>query len=245
MKNFLLLVLAAVVMSGCHSSQSNTDAVADDSTAVKDTSWKPIFDGKTTKGWHTYGKTEAGKAWKAENGVLHLDASDKGDWQTKNGGDLLTDAEYDNFELSVEWKISRAGNSGIIFYVNEAPKKYKYCWQTGIETQIADNKENEDGQIQKHHAGDLYDLMSISKDVVKPAGQWNKTMVLVVGGVLNIFVNDEQVLTTKLWTDNWKSLVSGSKFKEWPDFGTFKKGHIALQDHGADVWFRDIKIKKL
>ncbi|RWY53681.1 3-keto-disaccharide hydrolase [Mucilaginibacter gilvus] len=244
MKNFLLFVLVAMIVSGCHSSQSSTD-VATDSSAFKDTAWAPIFDGKTTKGWHTYGKTEAGKAWKAQNGVLHLDASAKSDWQTKNGGDLVSDDEYDNFELSIEWKISKAGNSGIIFYVNEDPKKYPYSWHTGIETQVADNKENEDGQIPKHRAGDLYDLMSINKEVVKPAGEWNKTTVLVNNGVLNIFVNDEQVLTTKLWTDNWKKLVAESKFKEWPDFGTFKKGHIALQDHGADVWFKDIKIKKL
>jgi hypothetical protein len=244
MKKLLLLACTAVIFSSCHSSQNNT-AATEDSTATKDTSWAPIFDGKSTKGWHTYGKTEAGKAWKAGDGVLHLDASQKADWQTKNGGDLVTDAEYENFELSVEWKISRAGNSGIIFYVNEDPKKYEYCWHTGIETQIADNRENEDGQIAKHRAGDLYDLMSISKEVVKPAGQWNKTMVLANNGVLNIFVNDEQVLITKLWDDSWKKMVAGSKFKEWPDFGTFKKGHIALQDHGADVWFKNIKIKRL
>lgn len=231
------------MMGGCHAPQAAKVAAED--TTFNDTAWVSVFDGKTTKGWHTYGKTEAGKAWKAADGVLHLDASAKGDWQTKNGGDLVTDAEYEDFELSVEWKISKAGNSGIIFYVNEDPGKYPYCWQTGIETQIADNRENEDGQIAKHRAGDLYDLMSISKEVVKPAGEWNKTVVLCTNGVLNIFVNDEQVLTTKLWTDNWKQLVAGSKFKEWPAFGTFKKGHIALQDHGADVWFRDIKIKEL
>ncbi|MBD1366495.1 DUF1080 domain-containing protein [Mucilaginibacter sp. ZT4R22] len=245
MKNLLLLMLAAVIISGCHSSQSNNTTATIDSGATKDTAWKPIFDGKTTKGWHTYGKNEAGKAWKAENGVLHLDASAKNDWQTKNGGDLVSDAEYENFELSVEWKISKAGNSGIIFYVNDNPEKYKYSWYTGIETQVADNKENEDGQIPKHRAGDLYDLISISKEVVKPAGEWNKTIVLANNGVLNIFVNDEQVITTKLWNDNWKKLVAASKFKEWPDFGTFKKGHIVLQDHGADVWFKDIKVKKL
>ncbi|OOQ61144.1 3-keto-disaccharide hydrolase [Mucilaginibacter pedocola] len=244
MKNLLLLALAAIAMSGCGPSQNNA-ATATDTAAIKVPDWQPLFDGKTTKGWHTYGKTEVGSAWKAKNGVLHLDASEKGGWQTKNGGDLVTDGEYENFELSVEWKISRAGNSGIIFYVNEDPKKYPYCWQTGIETQVADNKENENGQIPKHRAGDLYDLMSISKNVVKPAGEWNKTVVLSTGGILNIFLNDEQVLTTKLWTDGWKKLIAGSKFKEWPAFGTFTKGHIALQDHGADVWFRDIKIKKL
>ena len=245
MKFFFTLIIAAFLFCGCHSTKTPPVADADTSFNAADTAWISLFNGKTTAGWHTYGKTVAGNAWKVKNGLLHLDASEKAGWQTKNGGDLVTNDEFEDFQLSVEWKISRAGNSGIIFYVKEDPKKYPYCWYTGIETQIADDKENEDGQIPKHHAGDLYDLISISKNVVKPAGEWNKTVVIANEGILNIFVNDEQVLTTKLWDDNWQKLVATSKFKAYPDFGTFKTGKIALQDHGADVWFRNIKILKL
>jgi len=195
--------------------------------------------------WHVYGKGKVGAAWQLKNGVLHLDASKKDDWQTAGGGDIVTNDEYDNFDLKVEWKISRAGNSGIMFYVHEDTTKYKYAWNTGPETQIADNKENEDGKLIKHRAGDLYDLMSISKEVVKPAGEWNKTEVIANSGKLDILVNDQKVLSTTMWDDNWNKLVAGSKFKEWPGFGTFKKGRIALQDHGADVWFRNVEIKNL
>ncbi|TSD66262.1 DUF1080 domain-containing protein [Inquilinus sp. KBS0705] len=248
MKKLSLILFAGIALSSCDSAKTKSTATDIDTVAIaKDTvaeGFTPLFDGKTTNGWHTYGKTTIGKAWKMENGVLHLDASHKGDWQTADGGDIVTNDEYENFDLKVEWKISRAGNSGILFYVKEDPK-YQYCWWTGPETQVADNKENEDGKLIKHRAGDLYDLMSISKDVVKPAGEWNKTEVIANNGKLEILVNNEHVLSTTLWDDNWKKLVAGSKFKEWPDFGTFKKGRIALQDHGADVWFRNVEIKKL
>lgn len=243
MKNLYLLLLCGMMCgSGCRSAQDNT---TNTDTAAVVNNWKPLFDGKTTKGWHTYGKTEAGKAWKAENGVLHLDASQKADWQTKNGGDLTTDEEFENYEFSTEWKISKAGNSGIIFNVHEDAKKYPYCWYTGIETQVCDNDANEDGHIPMHRTGDLYDLMSISQELPLPAEQWNKTVIILNNGRLNIFLNNTQVLSTTLWDDNWKRMVTKSKFNQWPDFGTFKKGHISLQDHGADVWYRDIKIRKL
>jgi hypothetical protein len=252
MRKLSLILLVGIAMSSCNSSSTkntaDTTLATDTVSAVKDTTaatgFMPLFDGKTTNGWHTYGKTTIGKAWKMEDGVLHLDASKKAEWQSADGGDIVTNDEYKNFDLKVEWKISKAGNSGIMFYVKEDPK-YEYAWHTGPETQIADNKENEDGKLIKHRAGDLYDLISISKEVIKPAGEWNKTEVIANNGKLEIIVNDEHVLSTNLWDDNWKKLVAGSKFKEWPDFGTFKKGRIALQDHGADVWFKNVEIKKL
>jgi hypothetical protein len=250
MKKTLFILLAGATIASCNSSATkNTDSTTDTTkVAAKDSSasadWIPLFDGKTTNGWHTYGKTTIGKAWKMEDGVLHLDASKKADWQSADGGDIVTNDEYENFDLKVEWKISRAGNSGIMFYVKEDPK-YEYAWHTGPETQVADNKENEDGKLIKHRAGDLYDLISLSKEVVKPAGEWNKTEVIANKGKLEILVNNQPVITTTMWDDNWKKLVAGSKFKEWPDFGTFKRGRIALQDHGADVWFRNVEIKKL
>jgi len=248
MKKLNLVLFAVIAICGCNSPATKTAATDIDTAAIAkdtaDTGFTPLFDGKTTNGWHTYGKTGIGKSWKMENGLLHLDASKKADWQTADGGDIVTDNEYDNFYLKVEWKISRAGNSGIMFYVKEDPK-YEYAWHTGPETQVADNKENEDGKLIKHRAGDLYDLISLSKEVVKPAGVWNKTEVIANNGKLDIVVNGEKVISTTLWDDNWKKLVAGSKFKEWPDFGTFRKGRIALQDHGADVWFRNVEIKKL
>ncbi|PWK69217.1 uncharacterized protein DUF1080 [Mucilaginibacter oryzae] len=247
-KPLLALLAGGIALSACKSSthknynKEDTTAAA---TAAKDTGFTPLFDGKTTRGWHAYGKAVAGAAWKAEDGVLHLDASQKGDWQSKNGGDMVSDEEYTNFDLKLEWKISKGGNSGILFLVKEDTAKYKYSYYTGPECQVVDNKENADGKLIKHRAGDLYDLISISKEVVKPAGEWNQVEIVCNNGKLDFTINGEQVLSTTLWDDNWKKLVAGSKFKEWPDFGTFKTGHIVLQDHGADVWYRNIEMKKL
>ena len=206
--------------------------------------WELLFDGKTTKGWHSYNKTMAGSSWKVVNGTLHLGASEKENFQIKDGGDLLTDQEFDNFDLKLDWKIDTCGNSGLIFYIHEDPK-YKYCWETGAEMQVLDNKCHPDAKIIKHRAGDLYDLISSSKETVKPALQWNKVEIKSVNGKLDLSLNGVKVVSTQLWDDNWKKMVAGSKFKAMPDFATYKKGHIALQDHGNNVWFRNIKIKKL
>lgn len=245
MKKLAFVLLAAIAIGGCKS--SGRKAVNhNNSPEQKDNDWVNLFADSTTAGWHTYGGGAVGPAWKIEkDGIIHLDASKKNDWQTQGGGDIVTNEEYENFDLKVEWKISRAGNSGIMVYVHEDTTQYKYAWQTGPETQIADNKENEDGKLIRHRAGDLYDLMSIGKEVIHPAGKWNKTEVIANQGKLIIIVNHEVVLKTNMWDAGWKKMIAGSKFKEWPGFGTFKKGHIALQDHGADVWFKKVEIKKL
>jgi hypothetical protein len=252
-KPLLVLLAGSITLSACHSSTPK-NYNKEDSTGTKagatsaDSSaggFVALFDGKTTKGWHAYGKSAPGAAWKVDDGTLHLDASQKGDWQSKNGGDMVSDEEYTNFDLKLEWKISKAGNSGILFLVKEDTTKYKYSYFTGPECQVVDNKENEDGKLIKHRAGDLYDLISISKEVAKPAGEWNQVEIVCNNSKLDFTINGEHVLSTTLWDDNWKKLVAGSKFKEWPDFGTFKTGHIVLQDHGADVWYRNVELKKL
>ncbi|GGH01964.1 3-keto-disaccharide hydrolase [Mucilaginibacter phyllosphaerae] len=245
MKKISLILLAAIAISACKGKRPANYQDSASAASAKKGEWINLLADSTMAGWHTYGKGPVGAAWHLKDGELHLDASKKADWQSAGGGDIVTDEEYENFDLKVEWKISRAGNSGIMFYVHEDTTQYKYPWQTGPETQIADNKENEDGKLIKHRAGDLYDLMSIDKEIVNKAGSWNKTEVIANKGQLTILVNHEVVLKTTLWDANWKKLIAGSKFKEFPGFGTYKKGRIALQDHGADVWFKKVEIKKL
>jgi hypothetical protein len=203
--------------------------------------FKSIFDGKTTTGWHTYGKTSASAGWKVEDGILHFDPE-----AAKNGegGDLVTNAEYENFHLKLEWKVAPNANSGIIFYVNDNPKKYKNTFETGLEMQVLDNDGHPDGKITKHRAGDLYDLIQSKSEPVKPVGEWNTAEVVCKNGRLTLILNGIVVVETVLWDDNFKALVAGSKFAAWPGFGTFKKGHIALQDHGNSVWYRNISIKE-
>lgn len=206
--------------------------------------WISLFDGKSTKGWHTFGNDGIGSAWKVEDGTLHLDASNKSEGRIIDGGDIVTDEEFENFHIKLEWKISEGGNSGIIFYVKEDTSYYA-PWQTGPEMQVLDDERHSDAQYVKHRAGDLYDLISISEKVVKPAGEWNQAEIISDKGTLEFIINGKKVLHTTMWNENWNKLVAGSKFKDMPDFGKFRKGKIALQDHGDEVWYRNIEIKEL
>lgn len=251
MKTLGTMAGLVLLLAGCNSTtsnQENTASMQDTSrtTATREAGdWIQLFDGKTTEGWHTYGKESIGTAWKVTDGVLWLDASDKTDWQTTAGGDIVSSEAFEDFHLKLEWKISENGNSGIMFYVQEDTSKYPYPWHTGPELQILHNEGHPDGKIEKHRAGDLYDLIESSQEAAKPVGEWNLTEIRSEGGKLDFYLNGVNTVSTTLWDDNWRKLVAGSKFKEMPDFGTFKKGKIALQDHGDNVWFRNIQIKRL
>lgn len=211
----------------------------------KEEGWQLLFDGKTTKGWHKYGGQAVGSAWKVRDGYLCLDTSEKENWQIKNGGDIVTDEEFENFHLKLEWKIAKNGNSGIIFYIHEDKAKYNWPWETGPEMQVLDNNGHPDAKIIKHRSGDLYDLISCSKETTRPYGEWNFAEIKCVNGKLDLYLNGENVISTVLWDDNWRKLIAGSKFKNMPGFGTYKKGRIGLQDHGDEVCFRNIRIKRL
>jgi hypothetical protein len=252
MKWIAFSALAALSLASCGSGENKdttTDSTKTDTSAMSaaptDTGWIPLFDGTTLNGWHTYGKSEPGKAWSVDSGTIHLNTSAKKDYQTQGGGDLVTNDEFDNFDLKLEWSISKGGNSGIIFYVHEDTTKYKETWNTGLEMQVLDNNGHSDGKIPKHRAGNLYDLIAANPETVKGPGEWNQVEIISNNGHLELYLNGTKVVETTLWDDNWKKLVAGSKFKDMPDWGTFKKGHIALQDHGNDVWYRNIMIKKL
>jgi len=206
--------------------------------------WTPLFDGKTFAGWSKYGGGEVGKAWKIENGAMYLDAANKATWQKGDAGDIVTNEEYENFHFKYEWKIAPNGNSGVIFLVHES-EEYPYPWQTGPEMQVLDNVGHKDAKIISHRAGDLYDLIVSSQETVKPAGEWNQAEIRINKGKLDLFLNGVNIVSTQLFTPEWKALIAKSKFKNMPGFGTFSKGKIALQDHGDVVHYRNLMIKKL
>ena len=197
-----------------------------------------IFDGKTTKGWHTYLKPTAEPALEVVEGALQLNP------QAPGQGDLVTDAEYENYELALEWKISPGGNSGIIFGVHEDPS-FKATYETGVEMQVLDNKEAEDNKKATHLAGSLYDMQAPSKDVAKPAGEWNQAKLRKQNGHLTFYLNNAKVVDVQMGSPEWKALLENSKFKTWKNFAAYPKGHIALQDHGHQVAFRAITIEQL
>jgi len=203
--------------------------------------WKLLFDGISISGWHNFGGGSLGSQWKVENAVLKFAGSEKKDTIAQ---DIVTDEEYENFDLKLEWKADTAANSGIMFYVQEDTAHKRPYW-TGPEMQILDNERHPDSKILKHRAGDLYDLISCSKETVKPALEWNQVEIKALNGKLDFWLNGENVVSTQMWDDNWTKMIAASKFKQWPGFGTFKKGKICLQDHGDNVLFRSIKIRKL
>ncbi|MBY0477329.1 MAG: DUF1080 domain-containing protein [Chitinophagaceae bacterium] len=251
----ILIIAAVSYFSSCNNESGKSTQSSDTTTSMStaplltqeeiNDGWVSLFDGQSTKGWHKYGGAPAGTAWKAEDGILHLDASQKDNWQIKDGGDIVSDEEFENFHFKIEWKIDTCGNSGVIFYVNEDTAKYKYPWMTGPEMQVLDNSCHPDAKINKHRAGDLYDLISAAPETVKPALEWNLAEIKSLNGTLEFYLNETKVVTTTMWDEGWKKMIAGSKFKDMKDFGTYKKGRIGLQDHGNNVWFRNIKIKKL
>ena len=205
--------------------------------------WKLLFDGKTTAGWHNYGKKTVGSSWKIQDNALTL-ATDKkpdGGWQVADGGDLISDEQYENFELNLEWKIANCGNSGIMFSGIET-EEYDYIWQTGPEMQILDNTCHPDTKFVTHRAGDLYDMIETKHVTVKPAGEWNKVRIIKVNGEVEFWLNGYKVVEFTMYNDQWKEMISKSKFNGWKGFGEAAKGHLALQDHGDRIWFRNIKI---
>lgn len=211
-----------------------------------DEGWVLLFDGKTPNGWRSYGSpTFPEQGWSIEEGLLQVHGSGKG--EAGGGGDIITEKEYGNFEFSLEWKVSEGGNSGIFYLAQEKPDQP--IWKSAPEMQILDNAKHPDAKLGidgNRAAGSLYDLIPGSFEAVNPAGEWNKIKIMVYKGTVVHWVNDVNVLEYHLWTQDWKDMVGNSKFKDYEDFmNPAEKGHIGLQDHGDDVWFRNIKIKEL
>lgn len=263
MKKTILLATVIAASIACNTTQETKKEEVKSLAAVdnqlteeqiKD-GWQLLFDGKTMNGWHKYGFKPVGTAWKVADGAMYLDTTVKAvlpdgkpGWQIKDGGDIVSDSAFENFHLKLEWKISKGGNSGIIFNVNEDTTKYDFVWKTGPEMQVLDDTLHSDGKIVKHRAGDLYDLITCNNEAqkpLKPVGEWNVAEIKSLNGKLDFYLNGTNVVSTTMWDDSWKKLIEGSKFKAFPGFGTYKSGRIALQDHGNLVWYKNVMIKKL
>ena len=216
------------------------------SQAEQEAGWKLLFDGESTEGWRNYGRDGIGKSWVVKDGALTLQVETQANGKTraKDGGDIITHDQFENFELSLEWKISPCGNSGIMYNVVE-DAKYKKIYHTGPEIQVLDNSCHPDAKIHTHRAGDLYDLIPCAEETVKPAGEWNHVLIKIKDGHATVQLNGTQVLEYSMFDQTWGNMIAESKFKDMPGFGKFKKGHIALQDHNDEVAFRNIKIREL
>ena len=214
----------------------------------KEDGWILLFDGQTSNGWRGYNKTEFPTGWEIVDGTLHCKGSGQGEAGGPDGGDIIYDKKFKDFDLKVEWKISKGGNSGIFYLAQEIPGKE--VWRTAPEMQILDNANHIDATLGKdgnRQAGSLYDLLPAKPQNSKPFDEWNSAEIICYQGTVVHKQNGETVLEYHLWTPEWNSLVAGSKFPEYnPDWANVaKEGFIAFQDHGNDVWFRNVKIKVL
>jgi len=244
--NVIILMMAVAMIFGCAPKEAKKtlpNTLTDQE--IKD-GWKLLFDGTTTTGWRGYGLAAfPEKGWEVVDSTLHVISSAKG--EAGGGGDIIYDQKFGNFELSLEWKVSEGGNSGIFYLAQEIPGEP--VWKSAPEMQILDNDKHPDAKLGvngNRAAGSLYDLIPGKMEAVKPVGEWNKVKIMVYKGTVVHWVNDVQVLEYHLWTEDWKKMVAESKFKDYPWFmDPAQEGYIALQDHGDDVWFRNIKIKQL
>lgn len=233
MMKVLATLMLLVGLAGCSVAQKHNTLTAQE----KKHGWQLLFDGTTTRGWHTYNKNTIGDEWTVTNGEL---------WLNPRPGalDIATDKEFENFELSLEWKIDSCGNSGIFINAVESPT-YEFGYYTGPEMQILDNGCHPDNKFPKHRAGNLYDLIASPIESVKGPKEWNQVRIISNRGHLEFWLNGVKQLETTMFTPEWEAMIKESKFVKYPDFGKSRKGKIMLQEHGSRVWFRNIKIKEL
>ena len=206
--------------------------------------WVLLFDGKTMDGWRKCNSSEMATNWAIDDQSMKVSRGQRAG--RGQGGDILFGTKkFANFELSMDWKIEKEGNSGIFYYVVEYPNQPIYY--AAPEVQVLDNWNASDNKLANHLAGSLYDMLPALPQNAKPAGEWNNIVIRVKDGKVTHTQNGEKVVEYELWTPEWKALVADSKFKDWPGFidGPAKEGYIGLQDHGYDCWFRNIKIREL
>ncbi|MDY7395751.1 DUF1080 domain-containing protein [Aureibaculum sp. 2210JD6-5] len=245
MKKLTIILLVLLIFSACkyekkdmaQTEESNTETVVENETTDE---WITLFDGSSMDAWRGYLMDSMPSAWSIEDNALAFTP-------VKGGGqDIITKETFEDFELSLEWKISEGGNSGIFWSVLE--DKDSPIYVSALEVQVLDDEKHPDAKNgTSHQAGALYDLVSPSEKVVKPAGEWN-SVVIKVNHKTNegsSSLNGTVIATFPLHGEKWDEMVANSKFKDWETFGKTHNGHIGLQDHGDKVWFRNIKIKKL
>jgi len=248
----MVCLMMAVSLSSCKQSGAgkSTEAAVDTTlnyltAQEKADGWILMFDGKTTNGWRGYGKPAfPDSGWVVEDGTLHCIGSGQGEAGGK-GGDIIFDKRFKDFDLKLEWKISPGGNSGIFILAEELPGEP--IWKSAPEDQILDDAKHPDAMLGKdgnRKAGSLYDLIP-TKVPAKPAGEWNQVEIISYQGTVVFKMNGETGLEFHLGTPDWEKMIKESKFKDFPEFGKIREGYIGLQDHGNDVWFRNIKIKPL
>jgi len=255
MKHISNLSLILIFFISCNQKRGNNvqEILTKDKKDIEtlegiDNDWIILSDGNSFNGWHIFKKDGVDKSWTIEDGAMVYVGGDDGN---STGNDLISDKEFSSFLLSIDWKISKGGNSGVFYGVSEE-SDFNQPYFTAPEIQVIDNDNYDwtpgaDGKSNTHVTGALYDLVGPSADVVNPAGEWNNYIIEINYNTNkgSITLNGTNIVNYPLYGDDWDKMIKNSKFKDWNEFGTHRKGRIGFQDHGKKVWYKNIKIKEL
>jgi hypothetical protein len=248
-------LLSALLLTSCQTTDLPSHSNNTLSAIEKSDGWQVLFDGKTPGHWRGFKRKKFPNNWIIVDGTLHMKgAKNMTKTELDNRSDLIYGEKFENFILKLDWKISEKGNSGVFYlgqeYSSNANTIYDYMWRTAPEMQILDNIGHIDanrGKNGNRQAGSLYDLIPAKPQNAAPVGQWNSIEISVNNRTVTHKQNGEVVVSYQMDTEYWKNIIANSKFPSlnpnWHDVA--KSGFIGLQDHDDEVWFRNIKIKKL
>ena len=282
---YVATIIAATILSACGgSAQKSQDAESTEDMAdtpkytvvensqidlsefeVDDEGYIVLFNGKDFTGWRGYGKDYVPSKWTIEDGAIKFNGTGAGEAQDDDGGDIIFSHKFKNFELKLDWKVSKGGNSGIFYLAQEITtidadgnERFEPIYISSPEYQILDNANHPDAMLGKDNnrqSASLYDMIPAEPQNQKPFDEWNSTKIMVYRGTVVHGQNEENVLEYHLWTQQWTDMLQASKFSKdkWPLAfellnnvgGSEKEGYIGLQDHGDDVWYKNIRIKIL
>jgi hypothetical protein len=261
-KSKIIYVLALLVtvfsILSCQRSASSKTETTGDSTATpitkstenkltaeeKAAGWELLFDGSTLQGWKRFNHDTIGPLWTVKEGAIVCDGEGLAENPATMSGSLMTTKQFGNFELTAEWKISPGGNSGILYHIIEHPK-YKHDYETGPEVQVMDDAGWKGDKLKEaQKAGSNYDMFEApTSKKVMPAGEWNLVKIVYNYGHVEHWLNGEKIVEFEEGSPEYNARYRKSKWTKYPDWNRSKTGAISLQDHGAPVYFRNIKIR--
>lgn len=216
--------------------QQDVDTLNTLREAERQADWELLFDGTSLDGWRGYQRDSIPDGWTVDEEALHFEG------EGQNSTTLITNEQFSNFELRLEWKIAAEGNSGIMYRVAEDADD---AYRTGPEYQVLDNAVLDSVAGSIYQAGALYGLYAPSEVAARPAGTYNQARIVVTGSHVEHWMNGTKLLEAELGSVEWNERVAGTKFEDYAGFAESESGHIALQDHGHPVWYRNIKLRPL
>ena len=244
----ITLLLCLCFLLACNQTEkksqekAETEKVSSPGETINESDWTILFDGSSLDNWRGYLSEDIYPEWTIEDGAMVFTPGKEG------GKNIISKKTYTNFILSLEWKISEAGNSGIFWGVHES-EKFSEAYMTGPEIQVLDNAKHPDSFVGNgiHKAGSLYDMIGYPEDHINPAGEWNQCVLEVnhTTNIARVTMNEKTTISFPVHGIEWEKMVANSKFKDWEGFGKYSTGYIGLQDHSDKVSFRNIRVKEL